>query len=66
VSYPTSVQGQQAHDGNVVEATAVSLVPYPLSASDTAAATRNAAAARQIFVAGNQGHASRRCCRSRW
>jgi len=58
VSYPTSVQGQQAHDGDVVEATAVSLVPYPLPASNAASGTLNAAAARQIFVVGNPGHTS--------
>jgi hypothetical protein len=58
VSYPTGVQGQQAHEGDVVEATAVSLVPYPLPANNSTTATLNAAAARQIFVAGNSGHAS--------
>ncbi|HXW25892.1 MAG TPA: Ig-like domain-containing protein [Xanthobacteraceae bacterium] len=55
-SYPSSLQSAPAlHDGDIVEATAVSLVPYPVPASNYAAATRNAAVARQIFVAGEAG-----------
>ncbi|HUI95487.1 MAG TPA: Ig-like domain-containing protein [Xanthobacteraceae bacterium] len=57
-SYPTSVQGQQAQDGDIIEATAVSLVPYPLPANNAATATLNAAAARQIFVTGDAGQTS--------
>src|SRR6266849_2907854 len=55
-SYPTNVQGTRStHDANIVEATAVSLVPYPTPVRDHDAITQNAAVARQIFVAGNRG-----------
>jgi len=55
-SYPTSLQGSPTtHDGDIVEATAVSLVPYADPATNYDAITRNAAVARQIFVAGNPG-----------
>jgi hypothetical protein len=55
-SYPTTVQGAQTtHDGTIVEATAVSLVPYPVPSTNYDATTQNAAVARQIFVAGNPG-----------
>jgi Bacterial Ig-like domain (group 3) len=58
-SYPTSIQGSRtAHDGSIVEATAVSLVPYPVPASNYDADRQNAAVARQIFVAGNPGQLS--------
>jgi len=66
-SYPTNVQGTRTtHDGNIVEATAVSLLPYPVPARNYDASTQNAAAAarqiaavaRQIFVAGNRGQLS--------
>jgi hypothetical protein len=51
-SYPTSVQGSQTvQDGTVVEATAVSLVPYPVPSTNYDATTQKAAVARQIFVA---------------
>lgn len=58
-SYPTNIQGARTtHDGDIVEATAVSLVPYPSPVSWTAAsgndaATQRASLARQIFLAGN-------------
>jgi hypothetical protein len=55
-SYPTSIQGPRTtHDGDIVEATAVSLVPYsnPVSSSDPS--QLQAAIARQIFVTGNPG-----------
>ena len=54
-SYPTSLQGSPTtHDGDIVEATAVSLLPYNAPSSNFDSTSRNAAAARQIFVAGNQ------------
>jgi hypothetical protein len=59
VSYPTSIQGTRtAHDGDIVEATAVSLVPYPNPVSWTGmkspdASAQRAALARQIFLNGN-------------
>jgi hypothetical protein len=55
-SYPTSIQGSRTtHDGDIVEATAVTLVPYPNPVSWTGASTadasqQRAALARQIFV----------------
>jgi len=58
-SYPTSIQGTRTtHDGDIVEATAVSLVPYPDPISWSGATaqdswTRRAALARQIFVNAN-------------
>jgi hypothetical protein len=52
--FPTSVQGQRTiHDGSIVEATAISLVPYPSPAASFAPALQQAALARQIFVSGN-------------
>jgi len=58
-SYPTSIQGTRTtHDGDIVEATAVSLVPYPnpvswTGANSSDASVQRAALARQIFVGGN-------------
>jgi hypothetical protein len=58
-SYPTSVGATPiVHDGDVVEATAVSLVPYPIPSSNYEAATQNAAVARDVFVAGSPGRLS--------
>lgn len=55
-SYPTDIQGtQQTHDGSVIEATAVSLVPYPIPAANYEKNTQNAAAARQVFVENESG-----------
>ncbi|HVZ20621.1 MAG TPA: hypothetical protein VG871_06145 [Vicinamibacterales bacterium] len=49
-SYPTSIQGtRQTHDGDIVEATAVALVPYPNPVSAFEPADRQAALAWQIF-----------------
>jgi hypothetical protein len=51
-AYPTSLQGSPTtHDGDIVEAAAVSLVPFAEPVNNHDANTRNAAAARQIFVA---------------
>jgi hypothetical protein len=58
-SYPTSIQGTRTtHDSDIVEATAVSLVPYPnplswSGATGNDAWTRRAALARQIFLNAN-------------
>ena len=55
-SYPTSIQGTRTtHDGDIIEATAVALVPYPApvswsGASSADAAQMRAALARQIFL----------------
>src|SRR5262249_3694884 len=58
-SYPTSIQGSQGtHDGDIVEATAVSLVPFPDPANAGDAALRRAAVARQIFLGQNPGKLS--------
>jgi PKD repeat protein len=58
-SYPTNIQGSvAAQDGSIVEATAVSLVPYPAPSSNYGATTQNAAVARQIFMTGNPGRLS--------
>lgn len=49
-SYPTSIQGStQTHDGDIIEATAVALVPYPDPATNYEAAQRRSALAWQIF-----------------
>jgi hypothetical protein len=49
-SYPTSIQGtRQTHDGDIVEATAVALIPYPDPVSNVDAAQRRSALAYEIF-----------------
>jgi hypothetical protein len=58
-AYPTTVQGTATkRDGDIVEATAISLVPWPAPASSYDATTRNAALARQIFLTGTPGQLS--------
>jgi len=58
-SYPTSIQGSRTtHDGDIVEATAAVLVPYPDPVSSFDAAHRRAALARQIFVTGSPSQLS--------
>jgi len=53
-AYPTTVQGPRtAHDGDIVAATAVSLIPYPNPTGSYPAGLLQAALARQIFVTGN-------------
>ncbi len=55
-SYPTSIQGSRTtHDGDIVEATAVSLVPYPNPVNSSDPTMQQAMLARQIFIAGNPG-----------
>lgn len=52
-SYPTSIQGNRTtHDGDIVEATAISLVPYPDPVTSYQATQRRAALAQQIFLNG--------------
>ncbi|MGA8534052.1 MAG: hypothetical protein WB615_08090 [Candidatus Tumulicola sp.] len=59
VSYPTTIQGTRTtHDGDIVEATAVTLVPYPDPVSSYDATLRRTALARQIFVTGNAAQLS--------
>jgi hypothetical protein len=49
-SYPTSIQGtRQTHDGDIVEATAIALIPYPDPVSNVDATQRRSALAYQIF-----------------
>ncbi|MGA2275977.1 MAG: hypothetical protein ABSG00_00110 [Terracidiphilus sp.] len=63
-SYPTSIQGTRTtHDGDIVEATAITLVPYPAPISWTRggsqdAAQLRAALARQIFLNANPSQIS--------
>jgi len=63
-SYPTSIQGTRTtHDGNIVEATAITLVPYPgpinwTRGSNQDAAQLRAALARQIFLNANPSQLS--------
>jgi hypothetical protein len=53
-SYPTSIQGNRGTtDGDIVEATAISLVPYPDPVTSIQATQRRAALAQQIFLNGN-------------
>ena len=59
-SYPVSIQGTKTtHDGNVVEATAVSLVPFPVPATATSTQIRSAQRWRgRIFFQGSTGPVS--------
>jgi len=63
-SYPTSIQGTRTtHDGDIVEATAISLVPYPSPVSWTRGSSQDAnqlrsALARQIFLNANPSQLS--------
>ncbi|RMH38042.1 MAG: hypothetical protein D6690_01065 [Nitrospirae bacterium] len=50
-SYPTSVTGTRTvEDGDIVEATAISLIPYPDDAARNEIAGRRSAVAREIFL----------------
>jgi hypothetical protein len=50
-SYPTSITGTRSvEDGDIVEAVAVTLVPYLDQSSNTDFLSRRARAAREIFV----------------
>ncbi|MGH9563972.1 MAG: hypothetical protein ACRD3S_21175, partial [Terracidiphilus sp.] len=63
-SYPTSIQGTRTtHDGDIVEATAVALVPYPGPINWTRGSLQDAsqlraALARQIFLNANPSQLS--------
>jgi len=58
-AYPTTVQGSRStHDGDMVEATAIVLVPYPGPSNNNGATTLQAALARQTFATGNPGSLS--------
>jgi hypothetical protein len=63
-SYPTSIQGTRTtHDGDIVEATAITLVPYPSPISWTRGSSQDAsqlraALARQIFLNANPSQLS--------
>ncbi len=63
-SYPTSIQGTRTtHDGDIVEATAITLVPYPSPINWTGGSTQDAAQlraalARQIFLNANPSQLS--------
>lgn len=55
-AYPTTVQGPRStHDSDIVEATAVSLVPFPNPPTSYSSSLQQAALARQIFLLGNIG-----------
>jgi hypothetical protein len=58
-SYPTSIQAPRVtHDGDIVEATVVSLVAYPNPVNGYDTSLQQAALARQIFATGNPGSLS--------
>jgi hypothetical protein len=63
-SFPTSIQGTRTtHDGDIVEATAITLVPYPNPVSWTRSSSQDAsllraALARQIFLNANPSQLS--------
>ncbi len=55
-SYPADLQSPRtSSDGNIIEATAVSLVPYTNPVNNFDASLQQAALARQIFVEGDTG-----------
>ena len=52
-SYPTSINGpRSAEDGDIVEATAVTLIPYPEDGTRVEINQRRGRVAREIFVTG--------------
>ena len=52
-SYPTSIDGSRTvEDGDVIEAVAITLIPYPEEGSRTEVSMRRARMARKIFVEG--------------
>ena len=52
-SYPTTISGPRTvHDGDIVEATAITLVPYPDSATSIELSARRSFVAREIFFSG--------------
>jgi hypothetical protein len=63
-SYPTSIQGTRTtHDGDIVEATAITLVPWPNPATWSGVSSQDqtllrAAVARQVFLGSNSSPVS--------
>lgn len=54
-SYPTSVTGERsAEDRNIIEATAITMLPYPDQGARTELTRRRAHVAREIFIDGSQ------------
>ena len=54
-SYPTSINAERTlEDGQIIEATALTLIPYPVQASRVELQQRRQQAAREIFVDGNE------------
>jgi hypothetical protein len=50
-SYPTTITGPRTvHDGDIVEATAITLIPYPDGGTSLNLAMRRSYAAREIFL----------------
>ena len=53
-AYPTTIQGiRSSHDGDIVAATSIALVPYPDPINTSDPTIKQAALARQIFLSGN-------------
>jgi hypothetical protein len=53
-AFPTTIQGTRtSHDGDIVEATSIALVPYPDPINTNDPTTKQAAVSRQIFLSGN-------------
>jgi hypothetical protein len=58
-SYPADLQAPRTvQDGDIVEATAVSLIPYPNPVNNFDQALQQSAVARQLFVEDNPGEVS--------
>jgi hypothetical protein len=55
-AYPTTINGpRQTQDGDVIEATAITLIPWPDTSGAATLAEARRAAARNIFLNGPQG-----------
>lgn len=54
-SYPTSINGERTvEDGHIIEATAITLIPYPDQSARVELDQRRHLVAREIFLDGNQ------------
>jgi hypothetical protein len=54
-SYPTSINGERSvEDGHIIEATAITLIPYPDQSARVELDQRRHLVAREIFLDGNQ------------
>lgn len=52
--FPTTIQGTRgSHDGDIIEGTAIILIPYPDPINTSDPNNKQAALARQIFLSGN-------------